>query len=64
MDVAALTPAEARSRFREGLRAPTAGWRRGWTQANLLAVPRELAYDLLPGHMAITDARDDRFQLP
>ncbi|MEU3163152.1 putative hydro-lyase [Streptosporangium sp. NPDC006930] len=47
MDVAALTPARARSHFREGLRVPTAGWCRGWTQANLLAVPRELAYDLL-----------------
>jgi uncharacterized protein YcsI (UPF0317 family) len=44
---AALSPAEARARFREGLVAPTAGWSRGWTQANLLAVPRELAYDFL-----------------
>jgi uncharacterized protein YcsI (UPF0317 family) len=26
---------------------PTAGWSAGWTQANLLAVPRELAYDFL-----------------
>lgn len=47
MDVADLTPAQARERFRGGERAPTAGWCRGWTQANLIAVPRELAYDLL-----------------
>jgi uncharacterized protein YcsI (UPF0317 family) len=44
---AALTPAEARARFRDGLVSPTAGWSRGWTQANLLAVPRDLAYDFL-----------------
>jgi uncharacterized protein YcsI (UPF0317 family) len=42
-----MTPKEARQLFREGLRTPTAGWCPGWTQANLLAVPRELAYDLL-----------------
>ncbi|MEU8382078.1 putative hydro-lyase [Streptosporangium sp. NPDC048865] len=47
MDVAELTPEQARIHFREGLRVPTAGWCRGWTQANLLAVPREIAYDLL-----------------
>ena len=43
----ALSPAEARARFRSGLRVPTAGWCAGWTQANLLAVPRDLAYDFL-----------------
>ncbi|MFD2353712.1 putative hydro-lyase [Nonomuraea ferruginea] len=47
MDVADLTPAQARERFRGGERTPTAGWCRGWTQANLIAVPQELAYDLL-----------------
>ncbi len=46
-DVAALTPAEARARFREGLVTPTAGWSSGWTQANLIAVPRDTAYDVL-----------------
>ncbi|GAA5045644.1 uncharacterized protein YcsI (UPF0317 family) [Thermocatellispora tengchongensis] len=46
-DVASLDPARARELFRDGLRTPTAGWCRGWTQANLLAVPRALAYDLL-----------------
>ena len=44
---AALTPAEARALFRAGLRVPTSGWSAGWTQANLLAVPRDLAYDFL-----------------
>jgi uncharacterized protein YcsI (UPF0317 family) len=42
-----LRPEEARARFRAGERAPTSGWCDGWTQANLLAVPRELAYDVL-----------------
>ncbi|WP_250214651.1 putative hydro-lyase [Acrocarpospora catenulata] len=42
-----LTPAQARLRFRRGERVPTAGWCPGWTQANLLAVPREHAFDLL-----------------
>ena len=42
-----LAPAEARELFRGGLRVPTSGWCAGWTQANLLAVPRDLAYDFL-----------------
>lgn len=46
-DVAALTPEQARARFRAGLRVPTSGWATGWTQANLVAVPRDLAYDVL-----------------
>ena len=41
------TPAEARKLFRDGLVTPTAGWCAGWTQANLLALPRDLAYDFL-----------------
>jgi uncharacterized protein YcsI (UPF0317 family) len=45
--VADLSPEEARSRFRTGLRTPTSGWSAGWTQANLIAVPRDLAYDVL-----------------
>jgi uncharacterized protein YcsI (UPF0317 family) len=47
MSVATLTPAEARARFRGGLVTPTSGWSAGWTQANLVAVPRDLAYDVL-----------------
>ncbi|WP_067818334.1 putative hydro-lyase [Actinomadura kijaniata] len=46
-DAATLTPDQARALFRGGLRAPTAGWCAGWTQANLIAVPREDAYDVL-----------------
>ncbi|SHE66875.1 Uncharacterized protein YcsI, UPF0317 family [Streptoalloteichus hindustanus] len=46
-DVSVLTPAQARALFRRGVRTPTAGWCAGWTQANLVAVPHDLAYDLL-----------------
>ncbi|WP_239088165.1 putative hydro-lyase [Planosporangium mesophilum] len=46
-DPAALTPAAARAVFRTGLSTPTSGWCAGATQANLIAVPREYAYDLL-----------------
>ncbi|MET8141443.1 putative hydro-lyase [Sphaerisporangium sp. NPDC005288] len=47
LDPALLTPREARSLFREGLVTPTSGWSAGWTQANLLALPRDRAYDFL-----------------
>ncbi|WP_336210279.1 putative hydro-lyase [Nonomuraea sp. LPB2021202275-12-8] len=47
MDVADLSPAQARERFRGGELGPTAGWCRGWTQANMVAVPKGLAYELL-----------------
>ena len=46
-DRATLTPGAARALFRDGLVTPTAGWSRGWTQANLLTLPRELAFDFL-----------------
>ncbi|NIJ13995.1 uncharacterized protein YcsI (UPF0317 family) [Saccharomonospora amisosensis] len=42
-----LSPAEARQKFRAGLRVPTSGYCPGWTQANLLSLPREHAYDFL-----------------
>lgn len=42
-----MNPAEARARFRAGLVTPTAGWCPGYTQANLIALPRELAWDFL-----------------
>jgi uncharacterized protein YcsI (UPF0317 family) len=44
---AGLTPARARERFRAGLSTPTSGWCAGWTQANLIAVPRDFAWDVL-----------------
>jgi hypothetical protein len=41
------SPAEARARFRDGLVVPTSGWCDGFTQANLVVVPQEWAYDVL-----------------
>ncbi|GAB98026.1 uncharacterized protein YcsI (UPF0317 family) [Kineosphaera limosa] len=46
-EVAGLTPAAARRRFRDGLVAPTAGWCAGYAQANLLIVPKDIAFDVL-----------------
>jgi uncharacterized protein YcsI (UPF0317 family) len=46
-DAAMLTPPRARAAFRGGHSAPTAGWANGFAQANLIAVPREWAYDVL-----------------
>jgi uncharacterized protein YcsI (UPF0317 family) len=43
----ALTPGQARSRFREGAEAPTTGWCAGYTQVNMIAVPADWAYDVL-----------------
>lgn len=40
-------PHEAREEFRRGLRVPTSGRCAGWTQANLISLPREFAYDFL-----------------
>ncbi|WP_370304628.1 putative hydro-lyase [Cryobacterium sp. TMS1-13-1] len=47
LDRAALSPAEARALFRDGLVTPTAGWSSGFTQANLIIVPKEQAFDVL-----------------
>jgi uncharacterized protein YcsI (UPF0317 family) len=41
------TPAEARSLYRDGLLAPTTGHAPGFTQANLVILPRDWAYDML-----------------
>lgn len=38
---------EARGRYREGLVAPTAGIAPGMTQANMIALPQDWAYDFL-----------------
>ncbi|WP_067436124.1 putative hydro-lyase [Nocardioides jensenii] len=46
-DPASLSPEAARALFRGGLQVPTTGWSAGWTQANLIALPRDLAYDIL-----------------
>jgi uncharacterized protein YcsI (UPF0317 family) len=43
-----LTPSQAREVFRTGeVPETTSGWCRGYVQANLLAVPRDLAFDAL-----------------
>ncbi|CAM4193774.1 putative hydro-lyase [Nocardiopsis rhodophaea] len=44
---AELRPDQARARFRRGTRVTTSGYCAGYAQANLIAVPRDLAYDLL-----------------
>ncbi|WTX69767.1 putative hydro-lyase [Streptomyces sp. NBC_00647] len=43
----AWTPGEARRRFRSGLSVPTAGIAAGHTQANLISVPADWAYETL-----------------
>jgi uncharacterized protein YcsI (UPF0317 family) len=45
--LAAETPAAARARFRAGLCAPTAAVAPGYAQANLVVLPRDLAFDFL-----------------
>ena len=45
MDV--LRPREARDLFRGGVREPTAGWCPGYAQANLVALPRDQAFDFM-----------------
>ncbi len=44
---ATSTPESARQRYRTGLVVPTSGWAAGYTQANLVALPREWAFDML-----------------
>ena len=46
-DPATLSPTQARALFRTGALAPTSGWAAGHTQANLIAVPADWAYDVL-----------------
>ncbi|MEO7982315.1 MAG: putative hydro-lyase [Sporichthyaceae bacterium] len=41
------SPADARDHFRRGLAQPTTGWAPGYTQANLVVLPREWAFDML-----------------
>ncbi|WP_217371131.1 putative hydro-lyase [Nonomuraea antri] len=46
-DPSLLTPHQARAILRTGPVTPTCGWSAGWTQANLIALPRDRAYDFL-----------------
>ncbi len=43
----AADPATARGRFRAGLAVPSSGWAAGYTQANLVVLPRDWALDML-----------------
>jgi uncharacterized protein YcsI (UPF0317 family) len=45
--LAGRTPADARARYRAGLAVPTSGEAPGFTQANLVVVPQEWAFDML-----------------
>ncbi|MEO9081872.1 putative hydro-lyase [Lapillicoccus sp.] len=47
LEAAQSTPAEARQRYRSGLTAPTTGWAAGFTQANLVILPQDWAFDML-----------------
>jgi uncharacterized protein YcsI (UPF0317 family) len=41
------TPAQARARYRDGLVVPTTGWAAGFTQANMVMLPQDWAFDML-----------------
>ncbi|SDC74476.1 putative hydro-lyase [Actinokineospora iranica] len=41
------TPKQARAAFRSGTVASTSGWANGYIQANLIALPKEHAFDML-----------------
>jgi uncharacterized protein YcsI (UPF0317 family) len=41
------TPTQARQLYRDGLVAPTTGWAAGFTQANLVILPKDWAFDML-----------------
>ena len=43
----ATSPAVARDLFRGGVVRPTCGISKGYAQANMIALPREYAYDFL-----------------
>ena len=47
LEAARATPAEARQRYRKGLVAPTTGWAAGFTQANMVMLPQDWAFDML-----------------
>ena len=43
----AADPAVAREHYRAGLAVPSSGWAPGYTQANLVVLPQDWAYDML-----------------
>lgn len=44
---AQATPSQARQHYRDGLVAPTTGWAAGFTQANMVTLPQDWAFDML-----------------
>ncbi len=66
-EAASSSPARARQRYRDGLAVPTSGWAAGFTQANLVALPREWAFDMLlfaqrnPQPVPLLDVTDPGF---
>jgi len=44
---AAAAPEQARLTYRRGVATPSSGWASGYTQANLVVLPREWAFDML-----------------
>lgn len=46
-DPGAVAPGEARALFAAGLAVPTSGWSAGYAQANIIAVPKALAFETL-----------------
>ncbi len=44
---APASPEQARLAYRCGVAAPTSGWAPGYTQANMVTLPREWAFDML-----------------
>lgn len=44
---AETTPATARQQFRDGLAVPSSGWSAGFTQANMVVLPKDWAFDML-----------------
>ena len=44
---AEVSPARAREQFRDGLAVPSSGWAAGFTQANMVVLPMEWAFDML-----------------
>ncbi|MGY5319611.1 putative hydro-lyase [Neomicrococcus lactis] len=46
-DLSKISPQQARELFRDGLVVPTAGISLGYAQANLMIVPKDMAFDVL-----------------
>jgi uncharacterized protein YcsI (UPF0317 family) len=44
---AETSPATARQQFRDGLVVPSSGWSAGFTQANMVVLPKDWAFDML-----------------